>query len=256
MIAERATRLAAELPGPVLETLAAAVAGGQDAALKTAQGLPHLHYRSLAVAFVAAWQGAANISAESVALALRTAGLSERAHREGQTVELVWTGPDPGIHPFRRTEQAILQVLDSARERITLVSFAVYKIGNVRDALVRAAARGVRLTVVVETPDKLDGEAEYSTIRALGDDVTACAAVYFWPRHRRRQDDGGRTGSLHVKAVVADARWLFLSSANLTEYAFSLNMEMGVLVTGGDHPARVEQHFDGLIRSGILEPVS
>ena len=112
------------------------------------------------------------------------------------------------------------------------------------------------MTVVVETPDKLDGEAEYSTIRALGDEVTACAAGDFWPRHRRRQDDGGKTGSLHVKAAAADTRWLFLSSANLTEYAFNLNMEMGVLVTGGDLPARVEQHFNGLIRSGILEPVS
>jgi len=98
-----------------------------------------------------------------------------------QTVELAWTGPDTGIHLFRWPEQAILQALDSARQRIPLVSFAVYKIGNVRDAPVRAAARGVRLTVVVETPEKLDGEAEYSTIRALGDEVTACAAVYFWP---------------------------------------------------------------------------
>lgn len=186
---------------------------------------------------------------------MRTAAFAERTHREAQTVELVWTGPETGTHPFRRTEQAVLQVLDSARERITLVSFAVYKIGNVRDALVRAAARGVRLTVVVETPDRLDGEEEYSTIRALGNEVTACAAVYFWPRHRRRQDDDGKTGSLHVKAAVADARWLFLSSANLTEYAFTLNMEMGVLVTGGVLPSRVEQHFDGLIRSGVLEPV-
>lgn len=257
LIAEAATRLAAEIPGPVLETLAAAVEGGQDAASKAAQSLPHLLYRSLAAAFVTAWhQGAVSVPAEAVALALRTAALSERTHREARTVELVWTGPEVGVHPFRRTEQAILQVLDSARERITLVSFAVYKIGNVREALVRAAARGVRLTVVVETPDRLDGDAEYSTIRALGSEVTACAAVYYWPRHRRVQGDGGRTGSLHVKAAVADARRLFLSSANLTEYAFTLNMEMGVLVTGGDLPARVEQHFDGLIRSGTLEPLS
>jgi hypothetical protein len=54
---------------------------------------------------------------------------------------------------------------------------------------------------------------------------------------------------------VAGARWLFLSSANLTECAFNLNM-VGVRVTGGELPARVEQHFDGLIRSEIPEPVS
>ena len=55
----------------------------------------------------------------------------------------------------RRTEQAILQILESAKYRITLVSFAVYRIQNVRNALVRAAQRGVQLTVIVETPDKI-----------------------------------------------------------------------------------------------------
>lgn len=254
LITEAATRLAADLPGPVLEALAAAVEGGPGAASKAAQALPHLHYRSLAVAFVAVWQQrAVGVSAEAVALALRTAAVCDRTHREAQTVELVWTGPDVSVHPFRRTEQAILQVLDSARQRITLVSFAVYKIGNVRDALVRAAARGVRLTVVVETPDDLDGAAEYSTIRALGAEVTACAAVYYWPRDRRRQNDAGKVGSLHVKAAVADSRCLFVSSANLTQYAFNLNMEMGVLMTGGDLPAKVQDHFDGMIGTGILE---
>ena len=37
----------------------------------------------------------------------------------------------------------------------------------------------------------------------------------------------GKLGILHVKCVVGDGRWLFLSSANLTKYAFSLNMELG-----------------------------
>lgn len=131
----------------------------------------------------------------------------------------------------------------------------MYKIQNVRDALVRAAARGVRLTVVVESPDSLDGAAEFSTIRALGDEVTARAAVFYWPRDRRIQDDVGRVGSLHVKAAVADARSRFLSSANLIQYAFNLNMELGVLVTGGDLPMKVQDHFDGMIGKGVLEPI-
>ena len=44
----------------------------------------------------------------------------------------------------------------------------------------------------------------------------------------------------------------FLSSANLTEYAFSLNMELGLLITGGEQPLRVEDHFDRLIEIGML----
>jgi phosphatidylserine/phosphatidylglycerophosphate/cardiolipin synthase-like enzyme len=145
-----------------------------------------------------------------------------------------------------------LQVLDSARQRITLVSYAVYRIPNVCEALVRAARRGVQINVIVETPDKLEGENEYSTLRALGDDVAACSAVYYWPKEKRGQDDKGKVGILHVKCAVADGRWLFLSSANLTEYAFTINMELGVLVTGGKLPGQVQEHFDGLIRNGTL----
>lgn len=190
-----------------------------------------------------------------MALALRTACQVEQLHRTGQSVELAWTGPDSDAVPFRRTEQAILQVLDSARTRITLVSYAVYKIPNVCAALVRAARRSVPINVIVETPDRLEGEHEYNTLQALGRDVAACSSVYYWPRHQRRQADAGKLGNLHVKCAVADGRWLFLSSANLTEYAFTINMELGVLITGGNLPRQVEENFDRLIRSGVLESV-
>lgn len=33
-------------------------------------------------------------------------------------------------------------------------------------------------------------------------------------------------------------------SANLTEFAFTLNAELGVLITGGELPERVDAHFD------------
>ena len=192
------------------------------------------------------------MTAEAVALALRTASHAEKVHREGQAVELVWTGPGTEAHPFRRTEQAVLQVLDSARQRITLVSYAVYGIPKVCGALVRAARRGVQINVIVETPDKLEGENEYSTLRALGDDVAACSAVYYWPKDRRGRDDNGKLGILHVKCAVADGRWLFLSSANLTGYTFAINMELGVLVTGGKLPGQVQEHFERLIVGGTL----
>jgi phosphatidylserine/phosphatidylglycerophosphate/cardiolipin synthase-like enzyme len=53
-----------------------------------------------------------------------------------------------------------------------------------------------------------------------------------------------------VKCLVADARRLFVSSANLTEYAFTTNMELGLLITGGKLPIQVEAHFDRLIAKG------
>jgi phosphatidylserine/phosphatidylglycerophosphate/cardiolipin synthase-like enzyme len=257
-IAKSAARLAKQLPLSVIEAIASHLADGDDldgeaSRWRISQSLASPHHRALVVAFLDEWTSRApEVHAQSVAAALVTAAITERNHREAQSVELVWTGPESGTSPFRRTEQAVLQVLDSATRRIILVSYAVYNVPRIAGALVRAANRGVRITVVVEAPDRLEGQNAYSTLKALGKEVAACSTVYLWPRDQRMQADDGRLGILHVKCALADGRMMFLSSANLTEYAFSLNMELGVLITGGEQPRRVEDHFDRLIEKDIL----
>lgn len=87
--------------------------------------------------------------------------------------------------------------------------------------------------------------------RVLGPSVAKQCGVYLWPLPNRATDNNGKAGILQVKCAVADATWLFLSSANLTEYAFSLNMELGLLISGGNLPAQVEAHFDRMIQTGV-----
>ena len=106
--------------------------------------------------------------------------------------------------------------------------------------------------MVVETPDRLEGQNTYSTLQALGAEVAANSSVYYWPLDNRAKDANGKRGILHVKCAVSDGETLFLTSANLTEYAFTVNMELGVLITGGELPKQVEQHFDRLIQTGVL----
>ena len=106
--------------------------------------------------------------------------------------------------------------------------------------------------MIIETPDRLEGQNTYDTLKALGPAVAARSNVYLWPLDKRKKDDSGKHGILHVKCAVADGRWLLLSSANLTEYAFTLNMELGLLITGGDLPRQAEDHFDRLIQTGVL----
>jgi phosphatidylserine/phosphatidylglycerophosphate/cardiolipin synthase-like enzyme len=256
-ISKAACRLAAELPPSTLQIVSRLIHGAPTLAAAKARTveLPQPDHRQLAAGFIDQCVASVPQAApQTVALVLMTAAVADQSHRESQAVELVWTGPDVEAVPFRRTEQAILQVLDSARSRITLVSYAVYGIPNIREALVRAARRGVKIAVVVETPDRIAGQNEYSTLQALGPEVAACSAVYYWPQQKRRQH-GDKVGILHVKCAVADGRWLFLSSANLTEYAFSINMELGVLVTGGPLPGQVEANFEKLIGLGMLMSV-
>ncbi len=257
-IVELTYALACSLPRSTAESVAAAILTCPESSLRAeiTKRVPHHQHRDLALAFVDRWRcEAKDVDPQTVSVALQTAALSEQRHRDSQSVELVWTGPDTDDNPIRRTEQAILQVLDAAKSRITLVSFAVYKIPNVGKSLVQAAKRGVRLTVIVETPDKIQGEGEYSTIKALGQEVAACSMVYFWPKENRPIGDNKKVGSLHVKCAVADGEWLFLSSANLTQQAFTINMELGMLVRGGSLPNNVEQQFDRLIQSGRLKEV-
>jgi len=258
VIVESAYALACSLPSGTVEAVAAAILTSSEGSLwaEISKRVPHHQHRDMAFAFVERWKNEAQeVDRRTVAVALQSAALSEQTHRDSHSVEMVWTGPDTEQTPFRRTEQAILQVLDGAKSRITLVSFAVYRIPNVGKALVRAAKRGVRLTVIVETPDKIEGEGEYSTIKALGQEVAACSTVYFWPKKNRPLGDNNKVGSLHVKCAVADGEWLFISSANLTQQAFTINMELGMLVRGGTMPSRVEQQFDRLIQNGQLKQV-
>jgi phosphatidylserine/phosphatidylglycerophosphate/cardiolipin synthase-like enzyme len=258
VIVESAYSLACSLPSSTVEAVAAAILTSSEGSLRAeiSKRVAHHHNRDMALAFVDRWRNEAKeVDARTVAVALQSTALSEQTHRDSQSVELVWTGPDTEQTPFRRTEQAILQVLDGAKSRITLVSFAVYRIPNVGRALVQAAKRGVRLTVIVETPDKIEGQGEYNTIKALGKEVAACSSVYFWPKENRPVGDNNKVGILHVKCAVADGEWLFLSSANLTQQAFTINMELGMLVRGGTIPMRVEEQFERLIQNGQMKPV-
>ena len=254
-IIEAALKLAGKLPGDVMEQAAQIISTHDvaDARSRIADSIPHPHHRSLCLGFFQDWRAKApGVSPAEVAIALRTAACSQRSREADQAVEIVWTGPRSEEVSFRHTEQAILQVLNSAQSRILLVSYAVYAIPNIQEAVVRAAKRGVKITVVVETPDKMDVQSEYSTLQALGEDVARCSTVYYWPKENRKADGSGKLGILHVKCVVGDGRWLFLSSANLTKYAFSLNMELGVLITGGRTPRNVESMFENLIREGAI----
>jgi len=123
---------------------------------------------------------------------------------------------------------------------------------SIADALVRAAQRRVRSRIIIESAQVSEGKVAYEAIDALGPNVATMAAVYVWPLKKRPVDDKGRHGSLHAKCAVADDTVLFLSSANLTAYALTLNMELGVLIHGGSAPRAVADHFTRLIAKGVL----
>jgi phosphatidylserine/phosphatidylglycerophosphate/cardiolipin synthase-like enzyme len=260
-IALAATRLADRLPYAVVISMAEAVIlyGGMDwqtGRMAIINSLPTADFRDAAADFVDHWwSNAARLTPQSVAVALVVAANAESTHRQEESTEIAWIGPETTNAKFRQTEQAILEVLNSASKRLTVVSYAVYRIPRIKEALVAAANRGVQIRIIVETPNRTEGQDEYDCVLALGDRVAAVSSVYYWPQDKRAQDENGKIGILHVKCAVADGHRLFLSSANFTEYAFSINMELGLLITGGKLPGQIEGHFEQLISSGCLAHV-
>jgi phosphatidylserine/phosphatidylglycerophosphate/cardiolipin synthase-like enzyme len=257
-IAGESRRLARLLPFSVIESVVSRLEQGDSLDRdslrnKVARSVPSAHHRALVIGYLDACRLAADpIPASALAVSLLTAAVAEREHRAQQSVELVWTGPDVGVVPVRRTEQVVLQVIDSATARLLVVSYAVFNIPRICDSLLRAADRDVAISVIVESSDRIAGQNAYSTLAALGPAVAGRSSVYLWPIEARFKGGGGKPGLLHVKCAVADGRWLFLSSANLTEQAFSINMELGVLITGGGIPAQVEAQFGKMIESKTL----
>ena len=199
------------------------------------------------------WRDCApSTSPQSIALALETAAYAIQAEREREQIDLAWTGPDLAEMPLRRTEQALLEVIDSAVQTLLIVSFVVYKLPSVTDALLRAAERGVSLRICVEAPEPSGYRMAQDTLAALGPEIAQRAALYIWPEAQRPVSPTGSIGSLHTKCAVADGKTLFVSSANLTGHAMQLNMELGVLVRGGPLPSQVSRYFERLIDKGVL----
>lgn len=258
LIAQEAQRIATALPGEVVRTIAEAIAqlssdDGSYARVRIVNRLPTGEFRARVQHLFQVWdQQAPAASPQSVALALLTASTAEEIHRHDQAVDLVWTGPDSRVIPLRRIDQALQQLIDEARQHLTIVSFAVYKAESILQAIAAAAERGVAITLCLETPDASEGKIAFDTIRALGADVAQHAQRVVWSHDQRPHSPDGKHGSLHAKVAVADGKALLISSANLTEYAMTLNMEMGVLIRGGELPRKVEAHFAKLIEQGIL----
>jgi phosphatidylserine/phosphatidylglycerophosphate/cardiolipin synthase-like enzyme len=92
--------------------------------------------------------------------------------------------------------------------------------------------------------------------KRIRDDVwpgTRLPEVFYDPRSL--ETEGNKRAVLHAKAVVVDARWTLLTSANFTEAAHERNIEAGVVVDDVQLATRVTRQFDQFVEAGILRRV-
>jgi len=257
-LAAAVRRAATELPIGQLHKLAEAVGKHEGPTAVARHGIvntvPTAVFRHHAAALCEAWAAATPlVSGGGIALAVRAAAGAVGDVRGEAQLSVVWTGPASYEVPVRATGAVLAEVIEGAVKTLVVVSFAAYRVAAVVDALRAAAGRGVDVRLVlesmVESKGKLSHDAKHA-FDALGDAVS----FYVWPAELRVSQGGGHA-AMHVKCAVADRHTAFVTSANLTGAAMTDNMELGLLVRGGDVPRRIADHFGTLISDGVLCPL-
>ncbi|WP_370663276.1 DISARM system phospholipase D-like protein DrmC [Massilia mucilaginosa] len=210
-------------------------------------GTPHAF--SVVEKLVEAWKGTAVTSAELAAMLGAASHLYTTVANE-QSTELVWTGPTTPLISARRTEQALLQVINTADSRLLITSFVAYDFSAIVQALNAATNRGVVVSMLLESSQDHGGSINIDVIGKMRALVPA-ARLYAWI-DKVGDFSGGR---VHAKLAVADGAICFITSANLTGHAMEKNMEAGVLISGGHIPTLLDAHLRALVDLRVIVAV-
>lgn len=196
-----------------------------------------------------AWRST-SVSAEELASMLLAAGHVFTKATNQQSTELVWTGPTTPFVSARRTEQALLQVINAAEQTLFITSFVAYDVSTIVKALNAASDRGVVISMLLELSQDHGGSITFDAIGKMRTLVPA-ARLYAW----RDKADPFSDGRVHAKVAVADGHTCFITSANLTGFAMERNMEAGLLISGGRVPRSLDEHLRALVAMKIVSPV-
>jgi phosphatidylserine/phosphatidylglycerophosphate/cardiolipin synthase-like enzyme len=184
----------------------------------------------------------------------------ERIERPPAQIQLVATGPDANART-RDTSVVIEQLFGEATKSVLIVGFAIY---GGREIFKTLADRMDRL-------DDLNVVCCFDVARAAGEtareaDIVDRFALRFvkseWSGHRlpdvyydprSLSPDRDARAVLHAKTIVIDCKKAIVTSANPTPAAYLRNIELGLVITGGEIPQEIDRHFQSLIAAGWLK---
>ena len=195
------------------------------------------------------WQATSVAPGELASMLLAASHAFENVSKR-QSTELVWTGPTTPFVSARRTEQALLQVINAAEQTLFITSFVAYDVSTIVKALNAASDRGVVISILLESSQDHGGSITFDAIGKMRTLVPA-SRLYAW----RDKADPFSDGRVHAKVAVADGRMCFITSANLTGHAMGKNMEAGVLISEGRISRLLDDHLRSLVDTKIVSPV-
>jgi len=193
---------------------------------------------------------ATSITAGELASMLLAASHTFDSVSKRHSIELVWTGPTTPFVSTRRTEQALLQVINAAVSTLFITSFVAYDVTKIVNGLNKASDRGVEISMLLESSQQHGGSISFDVIAKMRT-LVPTAKIYAWV-HRESPFFNGR---VHAKVAVADGSVCFITSANLTGHAMEQNMEAGVLISHGFIPDLLHKHLQSLIDMAVVVKV-
>jgi len=136
---------------------------------------------------------------------------------------VVATGPELIREGVRSLEGVLREAIDSARSEIQILAYTVTPSAlPLLQRLRQAVRRGVRVTLVLNNPDELDGTVRDFLSQLQGEQPDRVRVLGFGEPDR----------ALHAKVVVVDRSRALVGSANLTGGGMVRNYEVGILVEG------------------------
>lgn len=143
----------------------------------------------------------------------------------GAVAQVLASGPD-----WRRgsLSDAVVTLIHAARDRLTVTTPYYIPDAQVQAALISAATRGVRVTLIVplRNDSRMVGWVSEGFFRDL---LEAGVTIMRF-----------RPGLLHAKIITVDGRAALFGSANLDRRSFDLNYEMSVLWLDADLTAELD----------------
>ena len=186
-----------------------------------------------------------------MALALEAASNRYEQDLASHRVEIAVSGPVSDAVPIRLTASVAIKVIRTATSKLLVTSYAAFGVQEIVNEIGAAADRGVSVDLVLETARSSGGRLHGDTDgRTTFDELRFQPDVHLWQwANDKRHGPGGRRGSMHAKVIAADRVTALLGSANLTDNAYTDNLEIGAVIHDPTAVASLVDHFATLMQS-------
>lgn len=138
-------------------------------------------------------------------------------------------------------EDAYLDAIEGARQDILLANAYFLPGRRFRRALLRAAGRGIRVTILLQ--GRVEYFLQYYATQALYGALLSAGVRIFEYRH----------SFLHAKVAVIDCCWATVGSSNIDPFSLFLAREANVVIDDGAFASQLRGSLDAAIETGAHE---